>query len=342
MAQITLDDLRKEAIKPRRKKFSTVDWLMMSEDEVLTHFASLPGAIREGKGDEQFVYVPGTRPDKVLLVAHSDVVPKFPRKIGFARGFYFSTDTNNGIGADDRAGCNILWKLRNMGHSLLIPNAEESGCKGSRFLTKSKDWIDEISKHQFAIQFDRRQSKDLVSYSVGSSDFTKYLESKMPGYKGCSGSHTDICVLCDAWKHEKNMAPCAVNISIGYYHEHTSNECLNIRQWNSTLSYVYELLKPKDLPAFKQKSYTTYNRHNEYSTNCGYYGYHHVESASPASTSTSRAISKVASTHSAQETSIASIIDEIMICPDCDGVADISEVKANNSKCLYCNKEIPL
>src|SRR5687767_6858371 len=43
-------------IQPRRKKHSLVDFMMMTIDEVLGLFATLPNAERVGKGDQQFVY----------------------------------------------------------------------------------------------------------------------------------------------------------------------------------------------------------------------------------------------------------------------------------------------
>ena len=47
-----------------------------SSDEVIDTFANLPNAIyKQGKKpNERFVYIPGTRDDKVLLIAHADTV----------------------------------------------------------------------------------------------------------------------------------------------------------------------------------------------------------------------------------------------------------------------------
>ena len=42
--------------------------------------------------------------------------------------FYRSGVYDEGIGADDRAGCAILWLLKDSGHSLLVTNGEEIGC----------------------------------------------------------------------------------------------------------------------------------------------------------------------------------------------------------------------
>ena len=104
-----------------------------SGDEIFDRFAALPNAIAKkgGKPFERFVYVPGNRKDRVLLVAHIDTVwDKDYQKFGnnkphnhrvvFENGIFSSGEETCGIGADDRAGCAMLWKLKDSGHSILI------------------------------------------------------------------------------------------------------------------------------------------------------------------------------------------------------------------------------
>ena len=111
---------------------------------VMKLFESLPGAIAHYDGGKRnFVYVPGTRKDRVLLVAHADTVwhkeygnPQ-DAKVTYENGVYASTDPNCGIGADDRAGCAMLWALRDCGHSLLVVDGEEKGKHGAKYLRDS-------------------------------------------------------------------------------------------------------------------------------------------------------------------------------------------------------------
>ena len=58
----------------QRKMHSLMFWLRATEETVLSSFAELDGAKRIGAGDEQFVFVEGTRKDRVVLVAHADSV----------------------------------------------------------------------------------------------------------------------------------------------------------------------------------------------------------------------------------------------------------------------------
>ena len=93
---------------------------------VFSVFSNLPNAVIS-KGDnpfERFVYIPGKREDRVLLVAHADTVwdEKYVEGLDgkpvFEDGIYRSDNPDCGIGADDRAGCAMLWALKDSGHSL--------------------------------------------------------------------------------------------------------------------------------------------------------------------------------------------------------------------------------
>src|SRR5687768_2399658 len=104
-------------------------WLTYSRDKVLDRFMSLNGAFTDGVKQERFVYVPGTRKDKCLIVAHADTVwGGLDIKYEYHKGIIFSSqrmvdvkwnDGNGGtfnrvgigIGADDRAGCAMAWAL---------------------------------------------------------------------------------------------------------------------------------------------------------------------------------------------------------------------------------------
>lgn len=112
-----------------------------STDALFEKFATIPNAIRRGKGLEQFLFKEGTRNDRVFLVAHADTywdseyknsTATIPKSIIQTSGII--RNENGGLGADDRAGCAIVWLLKDMGHSILITNGEEYSRRGC-------DWI---------------------------------------------------------------------------------------------------------------------------------------------------------------------------------------------------------
>jgi hypothetical protein len=239
-----------------------VTFMKMKEMDILRKFAALsPNSMFVETKPQcySFCFVPGTRPDRALLVAHVDTVWNDSKHISPCRlpdssllvsenryrGLTKKDQTpiigGFGIGADDRAGVAILWELRNLGHSLLLVNGEESGCLGSSYLMAKKKRARLMQQHQFAVEFDRKGKNDLVFYQVGSLDFVRYCE-RSTGYKMAEGSFTDICLIC--------QEICGVNISVGYKNEHTSNELLSLNKWNNTLEVSRQWLSQPSLPRF--------------------------------------------------------------------------------------------
>lgn len=216
-----------------------------STDNIFDKFRALPGALyRESNThkQERFCYIEGTRDNKVLLVAHADTVwhnktKGIDHNPILENGIIKSTSNNCGIGADDRAGVAILWLLRNSGHSILLVDGEENGLIGSRWLTHYNKDISNIinSEHNFFIQFDRRGSNDYKCYDVGSQQFREYVESKTGYTEPDRYSMTDICSLC--------VTTCGVNLSIGYYNEHSNLEILSVDEWHNTYIIVKDWLE---------------------------------------------------------------------------------------------------
>mgnify|MGYP000872511202 CR=1 FL=1 len=243
-------------------------------DAVFRKFLDLdmPGTIHEkGKGDfQEFLYIPGSRKDRVVLVAHADTYWSWQREQGkWVKNRSNPTDKdidyrnpskivnrNGGLGADDRAGCAILWILRQdkgFGHSILITNGEEHGQRASNWLRDSHPQLfQELNqKHQFILQLDRHGHGNFVHYQKATKTFEKYVEAQT-GYKVEVGTASDISVLCEDI--------CGTNLCIGYYDEHcpgsmrcTTNarESLNIRVWGRTLDICRKWLNRSDLQRYE-------------------------------------------------------------------------------------------
>ncbi|MBQ8302148.1 MAG: hypothetical protein IJX97_01940 [Clostridia bacterium] len=215
---------------------------------VLDSFASLPGAVKHyDRKLENFVYVPGRREDRVLLVAHADTVwnthyrfeeysQTLLRKTRDGKTVYVGKDPSCGIGADDRAGCAILWMLRNSGHSLLVLDGEEHGQIGANHIRLNyPELYDELNRHAYAIQFDRRNAREYKVYDLPVSDeFIEFIEKKTGYVSAGTNARTDIVALC--------RDICGVNLSVGYYNEHKSDEYLVFEEWFDTLEMAEKLL----------------------------------------------------------------------------------------------------
>lgn len=226
------------------------------EKTIIKMFSSLPNAqiyaYQEGR---PIIFIPGTRKDRVLLVAHYDTVWMTPRhgenRVEMTRrvrvdGFLLhSAEAGRGIGADDRLGCLALWSLRDTGHSLLLVPDEEIGCLGSR--KTAAEYVDQMGlrNHQFMMQFDRRGAYDLVYYSFDNPELHKFLLGHFPGFSKAYGSCTDIVQLIPA------TGVAGVNVSIGFNSEHTENERVDIFDFIRTVAYTKKMLEGENLPSFR-------------------------------------------------------------------------------------------
>ncbi len=117
------------------------------------------------------------------------------------------------LGADDRAGCAIIWLLRGLGHGILITHGEEKGSLSVEEMARTTpELLAELnSRYQFMVQIDRRNRADFKCYDVGTDEFRSYV-AEMTGFQEPDQrSSTDIRHLA--------QDICGVNLSCGYQHE---------------------------------------------------------------------------------------------------------------------------
>jgi len=234
-----------------------LEYPIWTSKPIFDKFKTIQNAIfreHNAKGKERFLFVNGTKESKVVLVAHADTVfDEFykysPQKhsVEIENDYFIGKNQIGGriaLGADDRAGCAILWALKDSGHSILLTDGEEHGSIGSHWLMEQNpDIANILNQHQFIVQFDRRNSSDFKCYKVGTEEFRAFIEEKTNYKDAGTDSYTDICTLC------KEI--CGVNLSVGYYDEHTSYERINFNEWLHTLNVARKLLD-EDLPKFER------------------------------------------------------------------------------------------
>ena len=233
-------------------------------DEIFTLFSSLPGAVyHEGEGSlQRFVYVPGTRKDRVLLTAHADTFwderygakPMEPDEPKFRMGIYFSGSFEHGIGADDRAGCAMLWALRDSGHSLLLTDGEEKGKHGARYLRKHhKKLFRDINRtHRMILTLDAPGSGCyLVDQVDCSKKFCSYLQENLQVVPGIMHGGSDLEILC------KRL--CGANLGVGYMIPHVHTEMLMVQGWNWMYRALFDFLQ-EDHPRFTVSKIVRFRR----------------------------------------------------------------------------------
>jgi hypothetical protein len=224
-------------------------------EPVFEKFKSLPNCIfREDVDDprKRFLYMRGSRKNKLVLVAHADTVwdsmyDQYADEpdIIFENGCFYSNIEGQGIGADDRAGCAMLWLLRESGHSILILGSEEQGQIAAKWIIEEHpDIADEINyEHQFVVEFDVPGFSIYKTYSVGTEEFQNYLEEEL-NYEFKTRFTSDIDTLC--------TTVCGTNIAIGYYKNHTEDEYLDYSEWLNVVNDMKTWLSKPEFPRFER------------------------------------------------------------------------------------------
>lgn len=184
------------------------------------------------QGKSAYLHRPGS---DVLLVAHVDTVhQRLPSKI-----YHDSIEqvlwSPDGLGADDRAGVYATSILaERYGCGQLLCDGEERGGIGAHQVP-----TDIVKAYKVLIELDRRGSEDAVYYSCGSSSLREWTQSF--GWTEAVGSFSDISILGPAADRA------AVNLSIGYYDEHTSGEYLCLSELEASIARVVSMLQSPPL-----------------------------------------------------------------------------------------------
>ena len=175
--------------------------------------------------DDNYIFaVPKQASNHIMLVSHMDTV-KRSHKVKLLNKNGIITNANGVLGADDRAGVFAILEIanrciKNKGPLpyLLFTNYEECGGLGVRRFCKDKITQNVESDIYLMIELDRRGINDAVYYSEPEAALKPIIESV--GYKETWGSYSDVSTLSDF----NDIAH--VNLSIGYFNEHTKSEML--------------------------------------------------------------------------------------------------------------------
>lgn len=188
----------------------------------------LPGAITDPWGNIHVIVGPAP---VVLWSAHTDTVHRASgRQHPVIRGSFFEAPKGaNCLGADDTVGCYLLRELILAGipGEYVFHYGEERGGIGSSALAKHRpDWA---KSFLCAIALDRQGTGDIVTHQFGgrtaSDRFAISLADALStaglrGYAPAPGIYTDTAEYAD-------LIPECTNLSVGYYHQHTSAETVD-------------------------------------------------------------------------------------------------------------------
>lgn len=137
------------------------------------------------------------------------------------------------LGADDAAGAYIMLRMieENIPGTYIFHNSEEIGCLGSKDIASvpySVDGYDLEQDFTHAIAFDRKGTSDFIHDQLGermaSAEFCADLITRLSA-KGLN-YRREIGLVTDTAMYSDYVQEC-INLSVGYYDEHTENERLD-------------------------------------------------------------------------------------------------------------------
>ena len=175
----------------------------------------------------------------VVLLAHLDTVMEDKKRYKFLYDERLDIASSLcGLGFDDKAGLAAIIKILETGlrPTIICCTGEEKGSVGASILVEEHPIFPFQVMPKYMIQLDRRGANDCVFYDCGNQDFIKYIES-FGYYKKAWGTFTDITTIAPAW------GVAAVNLSIGYYNEHTRDEYLQVNEWYRSIQETIRILE---------------------------------------------------------------------------------------------------
>lgn len=194
-----------------------------------------------------YLYAEGEIP--ALLVAHLDTVHRQPVKnICCSRDGRFLMSPE-GIGGDDRCGVYMILEIiREAKCHVLFTEDEEIGCVGARAFAAGKI----RPQINYIVEVDRRGSNDAVFYLCDNPEFAEFVNSF--GFETARGSFSDISVIAPA------LGVAAVNISAGYYNEHSLHEYIDLVAVERNIGLLREMVQsPTERFEYAERSFS-YNQ----------------------------------------------------------------------------------
>ena len=212
--------------------------LKMSEQqivELIQKYAKLNKDMWDVEVHKRFVVVTPKQPDHYPLVcSHYDTVRINPPKGYNINKEGLITSIEGALGGDDRCGVAIALSLMQAGipANYAFFDEEEYGAGGSKDFLIETPWI--AKESSCYIGLDRKGHEDAAVYNYRSDKLLDIVGAY--GFKEANGTMTDVSVI------EEDFPKACVNLSVGFNHEHTSNETIHIDIVMNTLQAMKEIV----------------------------------------------------------------------------------------------------
>lgn len=221
---------------------------------------------------------------KTLFVAHIDTVHRNEGKNKIAKTKTHWYAKGDVLGADDGAGCALLMHMihNNVPGYYIFTQGEERGGVGAKYLVAKER--DLLSLFDRAIAFDRRGIDSVIThqgwgrccsdtFGTALCDALMNSSDNLMMLNDDTGIYTDTAEFVD-------IIPECTNISVGYDHEHTQKESLNLVHYEhlakAVLAFDWDALPVERDPTKYESKYDNDNDYkvggwwSEYKTHTGY------------------------------------------------------------------------
>lgn len=190
--------------------------------------------------ENEYIAAEGNIP--VVLIAHLDTV--FNDESRNEMEIYHDTEQGvwwspNGLGADDRAGVYMILQIleqTKLRPHILFTTDEETIATGADAVASIKNKL--FKEVSYVIELDRKGYQEAVYYDCDNKQFEAYINSF--GFHTEDGTFTDISIICPKWE------VAGVNLSVGYFWEHSYVEHFYSVFWYDTLKKVIKILEDKN------------------------------------------------------------------------------------------------
>jgi hypothetical protein len=217
----------------RRPRFSNTE----GESYVIQKYlAPLPGMEVDGYGNYMLLIpnIDADDPVTTMFSSHTDTVHKMTATDTYKlslRGGWLSRAGGGVLGADCGTGIWIMLNLINAGVPGLyvFHRDEEIGGKGSTFF--AEEYAELLGTMEHCIAFDRKGETDIITHQGGTRCCSEEFAAAFAGmlnlgtalkFKGDdTGSFTDSA-------NYTHLIPECTNLAIGYYDQHTQEECQDL------------------------------------------------------------------------------------------------------------------
>jgi putative aminopeptidase FrvX len=233
---------------------SMEEWLVM--EEIYKHskkngwkvFDDKFGNIYVQKGElEEYEYYP-------VLVAHMDTVHfeheelidneevlDIRNEFGILKAYYSNTNTQTGIGGDDKAGIIIaLEVLKRIDKGMCaFFRAEEIGCIGSKNLDLSV-----MKMGGYAIEFDAPTGSEICVHCDGIKLYDdNFLDKVLPSLnKFGFDNFVEHRPFTDVARIREQLDYNTINMGAGYHNYHSPDEYVVISEMENTISCAIEMI----------------------------------------------------------------------------------------------------